>query len=125
MTHKQNKFISEYLKSGNATEAAKFAGYSEKTAYSAGQRLLKNVEILNEISKYHNNAIANAEITVAGVITMIKNIALNGKIEGNRLRAMDLLMRHLGAYTDELKIISSMKDHEIDELVKRLITKLN
>lgn len=125
MTHKQKKFISEYLKTGNATEAAKFAGYSEKTAYSAGQRLLKNVEIIKEIAKYHNNAVINAEITVTGVITMIKNIALNGRIEGNRLRAMDLLMRHLGAYTDELKIISTMKDHEIDELVNRLLAKIN
>ncbi|MFC3559533.1 terminase small subunit [Pedobacter jamesrossensis] len=125
MTHKQKKFISEYLKLGNATEAAKFAGYSKKTAYSAGQRLLKNVEIIDEISKYHKIAVENAEITVTRVINMIKNIALNGKIESNRLRAMDLLMRHLGAYTDELKIISSMKDHEVDALVNRLLAKLN
>lgn len=30
---------------GNATEAALKAGYSPKTAYSQGQRLLKNVEV--------------------------------------------------------------------------------
>ena len=31
--------------SGSATEAAKRAGYSEKSADSQGQRLLKNVEV--------------------------------------------------------------------------------
>ena len=44
-THKQNAFINEYLKDFNATQAAIRAGYSEKTAYSQGQRLLKNVEV--------------------------------------------------------------------------------
>ena len=47
LTPKQKKFIEAYA--GNATEAAKAAGYSEKTAYSAGQRLLKDVEIQNAI----------------------------------------------------------------------------
>jgi phage terminase small subunit len=42
---RQRRFIREYLKSYNATQAAKMAGYSEKTAYSQGVRLLKNVEI--------------------------------------------------------------------------------
>lgn len=46
-TVKQQKFIDAY--EGNATKAAKDAGYSEKTAYSQGQRLLKNVEILQAI----------------------------------------------------------------------------
>ena len=33
---KQRCFAVEYLKSGNATDAAKRAGYSPKTAYSQG-----------------------------------------------------------------------------------------
>lgn len=41
----QQAFADYYLKASNATEAAKKAGYSEKTAYSQGQRLLKNVEV--------------------------------------------------------------------------------
>ena len=42
---KQAQFVSEFLVDLNATQAAIRAGYSEKTAYSQGQRLLKNVEI--------------------------------------------------------------------------------
>lgn len=45
LTEKQKKFVEEYLQSGNATESAKKAGYSDDTAYSSGQRLLKHVEI--------------------------------------------------------------------------------
>lgn len=48
-TTKQAVFVEEYLRCWNATEAAKRAGYSEKTAYSSGQRLLKDVEIAAEI----------------------------------------------------------------------------
>ena len=54
MNHKRSRFISEYLLSGNATEAARKAGYSRKTAYSQGQRLLKNVEVMNEIKRLVN-----------------------------------------------------------------------
>ena len=41
----QKAFADYYLETSNATESAKKAGYSEKTAYSQGQRLLKNVEV--------------------------------------------------------------------------------
>jgi phage terminase small subunit len=45
LTNKQRIFIDEYLRSFNATRAAIRAGYSEHTAYSSGQRLLKDVEL--------------------------------------------------------------------------------
>lgn len=40
-------FVERYLVNGNnATEAAKFAGYSEKTAYQQGSVLLKHPEVI-------------------------------------------------------------------------------
>ena len=42
-------FPKEFLVDMNATKAAKRCGYSRKTAYSQGQRLLKNVEIQKAI----------------------------------------------------------------------------
>ncbi|WP_235420893.1 terminase small subunit [Jeotgalibacillus soli] len=50
-TDKQQMFIDEYLVDLNATQAAIRAGYSEKTAYSQGQRLLKKVEISARIEE--------------------------------------------------------------------------
>jgi phage terminase small subunit len=51
ITRKQQKFVNEYMADLNATQAAIRAGYSEKTAYSIGQRLLKNVEIRDEVER--------------------------------------------------------------------------
>lgn len=54
LTPKQNRFVEEYLIDLNATQAAIWAGYKERIAYSQGQRLLKNVEIQNEIQPSFN-----------------------------------------------------------------------
>ena len=51
MTERQERFCQEYSKLGNATQSAINAGYSEKTAYSSGQRLLKDVEIQQRIKE--------------------------------------------------------------------------
>ena len=53
MTPKQALFIQEYLIDLNATRAAIAAGYSPKTAYSIGQRLLKHVEIQGALVSIH------------------------------------------------------------------------
>ena len=45
LTRKQQVFVAEYLKTWNASEAARRAGYSEKTAYAIGSELLRKPEI--------------------------------------------------------------------------------
>jgi phage terminase small subunit len=42
---KKQAFVEQYLKTWNAAEAAREAGYSEKTARQQGSRLLTNVDI--------------------------------------------------------------------------------
>lgn len=44
-TYRYEVFCDAYIRLNNATQAAIKAGYSPKTAYSQGQRLLKNVEV--------------------------------------------------------------------------------
>lgn len=51
LTLKQQKFADEYIISGNATEAAKKAGYSEKTAKAIGTENLSKPIIKNYIDK--------------------------------------------------------------------------
>lgn len=46
---RHERFCKEYLIDLNATQAAIRTGYSKRTAYSQGQRLLKNVEIKGRI----------------------------------------------------------------------------
>lgn len=56
MNVRQEKFCLEYAKCGNATEAAKKAGYSEKTAKSIGQRLLTFVDVKNRLQELAKKA---------------------------------------------------------------------
>ena len=60
---KQKRFVEEYLIDLNATQAAIRAGYSEKTAYSSGQRLLKHVEIQAAIQKRQSKRAVRTEVT--------------------------------------------------------------
>lgn len=62
MSEKQKLFVEAYLANGsNATQAAITAGYSQKTAYSQGQRLLKNVEIQKRLGKRVEEAAMGAD----------------------------------------------------------------
>ena len=51
MNAKQLLFCKYYAESLNATSAAIKAGYSSRTAYSQGSRLLKNAEIQKRIQE--------------------------------------------------------------------------
>lgn len=63
LNERQKRFVAEYLIDLNATAAAKRAEYSERTAYSMGQRLLKNVEIQEAIQKAIEKRAHRTEIT--------------------------------------------------------------
>jgi len=123
MNERQSIFVSEYLKTGNASESAIRAGYSKKTAYSIGQRLLKNVEIQKEIDRHRDKISQKAELTVSEIVKEIRSLALDAESESNRLKAYDMLMKHLGGYVNELKIIDSLSDEKINELCERIIEK--
>ena len=47
----QLKFINEYMKGKTATDAAKIAGYSAKTAAIQGSQLLKNPLVISELER--------------------------------------------------------------------------
>lgn len=51
LTPKQERFVEEYIKDLNATQAAIRAGYSEKTAGVQGSVLLKNPNVSAEVKK--------------------------------------------------------------------------
>lgn len=65
LTPKQQAFCDYYIASGNATEAAIKAGYSEKTARSVGSENLTKPDIKGYIQvqsqQRHNERIASAD----------------------------------------------------------------
>lgn len=77
LTEKQKRFIEEYLVDLNATQAAIRAGYSEKTAYSAGQRLLKNVEVQDGVRKSQEARSKRTKITQDMVLNELAKIGFS------------------------------------------------
>ncbi|WP_338816190.1 terminase small subunit [Lactiplantibacillus argentoratensis] len=51
LTPKQQKFADEYIKSGNAADAARKAGYSKQTARTVGQQNLTKLDIKKYIDE--------------------------------------------------------------------------
>lgn len=94
---KQKKFCEEYVVSGNATEAAKRAGYSEKTARSQGQRMLTFVDIQNYIKELtepsQSARIATGEEVLAFFTEVMKNKKVGWK---DRIRAAENLAKRQG-----------------------------
>lgn len=97
LTPKQQKFIKEYLIDLNATQAAIRAGYSKKTAYSHGQRLLKNVEIQERIQTQRNNTEKRTDITIDQCLKEYASIAF-------------LDIKNVFTDTGELKQIKNMPE---------------
>ena len=81
LTEKQKRFCEEYLVDLNATQAAIRAGYAQRTAYSQGQRLLKNVEIQSRISELRERQSKRTEITADRVIEELAAIAFTDRSE--------------------------------------------
>ena len=128
MTDKQRKFAEEYLIDCNATQAAIRAGYNEKTAYSQGQRMLKNVEVKSYIEKrleqISNEKTADAQEVMEYLTSVLRGeshstiCVTEGTGEGctkarllekppderERLKAAELLGKRFGLYTDKIDV---------------------
>lgn len=72
-TEKKGRFVEEYPIDLNATQAAIRAGYSEKTAYSQGQRLLKDVEVSAAIQNALSERSERTQIDADYVLNTIKD----------------------------------------------------
>lgn len=65
LTEQKKRFARNYIANGgNATQAALKAGYSKKSAYSQGQRLLKDVEIKQILEKEQKKNAEKFEYTI-------------------------------------------------------------
>lgn len=88
----------------NATQAAIRAGYSEHTARSQGQRLLTNVDIQEALAELQAEDATAVQLTREFVIEGLMEIATTGKVPSARVRAYELLGKHLALFTDRLEV---------------------
>lgn len=120
LTPKQARFAEEYLIDLNGTQAAIRAGYSPKTAYSMGNKNLKNPAIKALIEKNRARLQQQTEITQARVLNELAAIAFADSTDftangvpvvakalhktASKLKALEMLGKHLGLFIDRVEI---------------------
>ena len=100
---RQQRFCECFVACGNATQAAKEAGYSDRTAYAQASRLLRNVKVDTRIRELQAAAAKRSEITADRVLQMLIDSyhdAKAAKQHGPAVRAAELLGRHLAMFVD-------------------------
>ena len=126
-TPKQKAFADEFLKCGNQTEAAKRAGYSEKTARQAGAENMKKPVVLKYIQK-RQKQIENARIADITEVMQYLTSVMRGEIKdqfdleaplSERTRcAQELLKRNMDDRRMNIelaKLEAQFKDSEPEE----------
>ena len=106
LTDKQTAFVREYLVDLNATQAAIRAGYSERTAYSVGQRLLKKVEIQRAVAAAQAKRARRVEIKAEDVLRGVIEVTTQARDSGDlktALKGYELQGKHLGMWTERVK----------------------
>ncbi len=75
LTHKQERFVFEYLIDLNATQAAVRAGYKEKAAYAAGSENLRKPQVAAAIQLAREQVAEKASIDTVKVLKQLEDIA--------------------------------------------------
>ncbi len=122
MTPRQKRFVEEYLKDPNATQAAVRAGYSEKTAAVIGSENLRKPKIAEAVKESQAKRAERVEITADMILAELwKNVEMArdlGKMTDSN-RALELCDKHIGALTERLHVTSD-KNTAVDELANLL-----
>ena len=78
---RQEKFISEYLKTLNVTQSAIKAGYSPHTATVQGSRLLKNEKVAKYIDEQRKKVIDEGVLSANELLHILSNAAVGDETE--------------------------------------------
>lgn len=99
LTTKQRRFVQEYLVDGNAKRSAEAAGYSQKSAYSIGQRMLSIPAVAAEIQAAEEARAKRNQVDADWVLMRLKLLA---DFDIRRLYEADgVTLRPPGALDDE------------------------
>ena len=107
MNQRRQAFCEAYLASGNATEAARKAGYSPQSARSQGQRLLTFADVQEYLAE------RNQEIIAASTAQVEEIRQLWTATMRDRLKASELLAKTYGAFLDRVEVDAEVKTREL------------
>ena len=123
LTPKQRRFCEEYLKSGNATEAAKKAGYKETSCRVIAAENLSKPAISAYIKRRLDEQEA-AQVADSNEILKFYTAVMRGEIKdqfgmdaslSDRLKAGDSLMKRYAATSDRTRTTMEKLDSMLKE----------
>ena len=124
LTVKQQKFCDEYIKSGNATEAALKAGYRSRTAYSIGNENLKKPELKKYIEEKIKE-IESAKLATAQEILEYLTSVMRGEQTETVVTAKGLYRNVEVSAKDRISAAKELlKRYPIDPLAKAQLRKI-
>lgn len=104
---RQKAFVLAYRECGNATEAARRAGYSGKAATLGvtGHQLLRNPKIRNELERLETKAERKSIATVEECFEFWTELIRDpGREPGIRLKASELRAKAAGAFVERREV---------------------
>lgn len=121
LTPKQARFVEEYLTSLNATQAARAAGYSDKgnAAEVRGSELLRNRKVMDAIAAARAERTKRVKVDQDFVLNRLMEEAEGSGPDSNasaRIRATELLGKHIGMFVDRHQVEHSGGARVIVEL---------
>lgn len=120
LSPKQMRFIDEYLLDLNGTQAAIRAGYSPNSAQEQASVLLSKPMIAKIVSERQAEQAHRCDISKEWVLKRLISESQITKDQGGthsgRMRALELLAKHLGMLTDRLMVTG---DFDLDVLRRK------
>lgn len=97
------QFCLEYIKDGNASEAAVRSGFKQSHNRHLGSKLSNSNYLKPRIEYLQQQKLEKVEVTVDWILKQLKDIANGREKTADKIRALDLLGRHLAMFTDKVK----------------------
>jgi phage terminase small subunit len=89
---------------GRIGKAAELAGYSARTSWAQGSRLLKRVKVRQAIARAQERALSRAIATNEQLDGILSSIAMSSRNEKNRIKAIEVLFKRRGLFSLKLQV---------------------
>ena len=114
---RQKSFCEFYVASGNATEAAIKAGYKEKNARFIGSENLTKANIKEYIKELQEKAKGNRIMTAIERKEFLTKMILKEETKDtDRLKALDILNKMDGEYTQKVEVNGNINSNPFNGL---------